>query len=556
MLVEIQCDKFIKNGLIREPITFHKGLNVVLGDDNGSNSIGKSTFLMILDFVFGGSDYVKKCLDVQENVGEHTINFAFDFDGNLYYFSRNTVDYNNITECDERYSPLPGKKKLTRDEYCLFLRNHYGVIADDISWRGAVSRFIRVYKRETLNETDPLQSSNREKPEDKIKLYMQLFKKYSMAAAQIKKVEEAKEEKEVFKKSTLKYGHVRSARTKAEKDQNEKLIAELEKKEKELVESSNEGLLDLDDVQARRLAILTEQLLKYKRQLAHINKQLNAIRSDMEGQKSGFKRTFTDLERFFPNADFKTLAEIEQFHRTLSKVLAEEFSEAEKDLIATRTLISEEVEKIKTEIKAIKNIPNVSQAILKEFASITTQLNNLREANRNFDELERLKQSVDDYSETRDALIADLLSQIEAAVNQTMKEITILILKKSNHFPPEIKLEKMNKYSFSTPNDGGTGAQQRGLITFDLANLSLTAIPFLVHDSVLHRNIEKAVFAEIVKAYIEQEESGKQIFMAYDMIDSYGAETQELLKQYTVIKLSPNGNELFGWAWNKKGNKE
>ena len=28
---------------------------------------------MILDFVFGGEDYVRKCPDVQENVGEHTI---------------------------------------------------------------------------------------------------------------------------------------------------------------------------------------------------------------------------------------------------------------------------------------------------------------------------------------------------------------------------------------------------------------------------------------------------------------------------------------------------
>ena len=94
MLIEVQCDKFIKNGQVREPIRFHAGLNAVLGDDNGSNSIGKSTFLMILDFVFGGSDYVKKCTDVQENVKSHTINFAFEFDGQKYYFSRNTTDYN------------------------------------------------------------------------------------------------------------------------------------------------------------------------------------------------------------------------------------------------------------------------------------------------------------------------------------------------------------------------------------------------------------------------------------------------------------------------------
>ena len=83
MLVKVQCDKFIRYGKIREPIEFKAGLNTVIGDANGSNSVGKSTFLMILDFVFGGKDYVNKCLDVQENVGEHRINFTFEFDGEL-----------------------------------------------------------------------------------------------------------------------------------------------------------------------------------------------------------------------------------------------------------------------------------------------------------------------------------------------------------------------------------------------------------------------------------------------------------------------------------------
>lgn len=61
MLIEIQCDKFKvggKNGETREPIHFHKGLNAIVGDDDRSNSIGKSTLLMIIDFVFGGEDYI------------------------------------------------------------------------------------------------------------------------------------------------------------------------------------------------------------------------------------------------------------------------------------------------------------------------------------------------------------------------------------------------------------------------------------------------------------------------------------------------------------------
>ena len=87
MLKEIICDKFKQ-----KRVEFHRGLNVVLGDDQGSNSIGKSTFLMIIDFVYGGKDYITKSEDIQENVGIHTIKFCFVFDEKYYYFSRDTVN--------------------------------------------------------------------------------------------------------------------------------------------------------------------------------------------------------------------------------------------------------------------------------------------------------------------------------------------------------------------------------------------------------------------------------------------------------------------------------
>ena len=53
MLVEIMCDEFKDHGTPRGRIQLHAGLNTVMGSSSGSNSIGKSTFLMIIDFVFG-----------------------------------------------------------------------------------------------------------------------------------------------------------------------------------------------------------------------------------------------------------------------------------------------------------------------------------------------------------------------------------------------------------------------------------------------------------------------------------------------------------------------
>ena len=556
MLVEVQCDKFVKNGQIREPIRFHAGLNAVLGDDNGSNSIGKSTFLMILDFVFGGTDYVKKCTDVHENVLEHTVNFTYEFEGKRYHFSRNTIDYNKVIKCDSDYKPLENEQPLTLQEYGVFLCEKYGLTAEDITWRSAVSRFIRVYKRDTLDEERPLNSSKDEKTADTIKNYMRLFDRYAAVAAQIKQAADAEDEKEAFRKTTQQYNHVRAAKNAKERTENEARIVELEQQERELAENSNKGLLDLDSVTARQVAELTELLINYRRQRARVQTQLNAVRRDMTEQKKGFKRTFSDLERFFPSEEFRTLEDIERFHQKLAKILAEEFKETEKDLATTYVLLGNEIVRIKDQITEIQNVPNVSQAILQEFARITTELNNLREANHNFDELERLKKVAADYAETRDAVIHDQLLAIETAVNQAMREISSTILKNATHLPPVLRLQRLNKYSFYTPNDGGTGAQYRGLITFDLANMDVAPVPFVVHDSVLLKNIERPVFSEIMKVYAAQKDKGKQVFMAYDTLDSYGADTRQLIEKHAVLELSPGGNELFGWAWNKEKDDE
>ena len=553
MLVEVWCDKFISNGKVRKPIRFHAGLNAVLGDDNGSNSIGKSTFLMILDFVFGGTDYVKKCVDVQENVKEHTICFAFDFDGQNYYFSRNTVDYNKVVQCDSEYQALPDGEPLSLQKYGEFLCEKYGLSAEGITWRGAIARFIRVYKRDTLDE---VRSSKDETAADAIKGYMRLFDRYSSVEAQINQAKKVEDEKEAFRKSIQQYHHVRAAKNEKEKVANETRIAELERQEQELAVNNNKGLLDLDSMTARRLSDLTESLINYRRQRAQIQTQLNAVRRDMTGQKRSFKKTFADLERFFPNENFYTLEEIERFHQKLSKILEEEYAETEKNLATTYALLNNEIVRIQEQITEIKNVPNVSQAILKEFARITTELNNLKQANENYDELERLKKIATDYAETRDAVIADELLAIESTVNQQMREISLTILSDATHLPPVLRLEKLNKYTFYTPNDGGTGAQYRGLITFDLANMGVAPVPFVVHDSVLLKNIERPVFSAIIRVYYDQKQKGKQVFMAYDTLDAYDKETRELVEENAVLQLSPGGNELFGWAWNKEEQHE
>ena len=59
MLKLIHCEKFRIT-----PIRLSQGFNVVVGDNIATNSIGKSTFLMVVDFAMGGNTFLERNSDV------------------------------------------------------------------------------------------------------------------------------------------------------------------------------------------------------------------------------------------------------------------------------------------------------------------------------------------------------------------------------------------------------------------------------------------------------------------------------------------------------------
>ena len=171
MLREIICDKFKE-----KKIEFYDGLNVVLGDEQGSNSIGKSTFLMIIDYVYGGKDYVMKSIDIQRNVGAHIIKFSFVFKGNKYYFSRNTSDTEYVNICNDKYEVT---ETITLEQYTNKLKSLYEFGDKDISFRDVVGRYIRVYGKDNLNEKHPLDVVGNEKPTQAMNALLKLYDLYA-----------------------------------------------------------------------------------------------------------------------------------------------------------------------------------------------------------------------------------------------------------------------------------------------------------------------------------------------------------------------------------------
>ena len=131
MLVEMKSPAFIDHGKERPLITFHEGLNVVLGEEDGAMSIGKSSSLLAIDFAFGGDTYIKS--DGVRHEGHHTVFFAFEFNGTRRYFARNTGDGDTIHFCNKDYS-LTGAK-YTKEEFVAWLRAQYGMEYDGVMAR-------------------------------------------------------------------------------------------------------------------------------------------------------------------------------------------------------------------------------------------------------------------------------------------------------------------------------------------------------------------------------------------------------------------------------------
>ena len=115
-----------------------------------------------------------------------------------------------------------------------------------------------------------------------------------------------------------------------------------------------------------------------------------------------------------------------------------------------------------------------------------------------------------------------------------------------NIVAPVLTVSKPTSYTFGTDVDGGTGTNYKNLILLDLASLQLTLLPTIAHDTILFHNIGQEPMAKILELYNKSE---KQIFIAIDESTKYATSAQKIIEENTILRLSANGNELFGSSW-------
>lgn len=544
MLIEIRCDKFMDSGKVRPPITFEKGLNTILGASRASNSIGKSTFLMIIDFVFGGKDYVTLNNDVERNIGIHEIKFTFQFGENTYYFSRSTGDHTKVMECNEKYEPV---KEITLDTYCNFLSLQYGMQNLGASFRELVSGFFRIYGRYNYDERHPLKAHQNDTMETGIRRMLQLYGKYAPVGDLAALVEEA-ESKEKTYKNAYKFQYIRDVTRQEDYKKNEARIAELQAKKEELARGSTQDLLDMDSVQAARLSDLKRQLANLRRQKTRLRSQLAAMKADMEIDESSFKRDYSELREFFPDAAIKHIEEIDGFHRKLKSVLNSEYKDSQRKIEDTMELLDVQISVLEQEISEVNTTPHLTQALPDSYSEIDREMKNLRDANEYYIKKDELQTTREELQARLDSLIEELTAELQTGINIQLRELNDIVCN-GRKTAPSIAISNAKKYVFTTPNDIGTGSQTRGMFLFDLVTAENTLLPAVVQDSMSVKQVEDPVMLRILELY---RRSSKQFFVAIDKGESYTDENKipEIVKETTRLKLLP-GHELFGRAWNE-----
>lgn len=544
MLVEISSPAFKKKGQVRSPIIFKDGLNVVLGKEDGAMSIGKTSALLAIDFVFGGDSYIKS--DGVKKEGHHTIYFAFEFAGLKHYFSRNTGNGDYIYICDSNYKNTG--EHYSKDEFANWLKIQYNMDFIGASFRILNSSFFRIYGKKNHDELNPLQGIPGQNMDKSITSILTLFDKYKDIEEFKSSVTEHKNKLDVYKQARR--HHFISDLVGGNKKYEENLveIRALESQLANLTEVPEQGNSD-EDIEKKKLkASLVTTKLNLETEIQNKEMKLRLVDMSLEYGLYPTEADLGALQEYFPEVNLRKLYEVERYHQKLAKILDTQFSD-EKDLINNEIFaLQEQLQSIKYRIRELGFVGNVSKEFLDRHSELQGDINALKTQNQAFLTQKGLQEAKAKAEEVLRKSISNILMEIEKKLNDQMKEFNDSLFSTTRK-PPYIHFIKHDSYKFETPDDTGTGSNYKGMIVYDLAILNLTALPAIAHDSLLFKNLEKGVEDGIMKIYNSFK---KQVFIAYDKQGDCRTETQKILEENCVLRLSNDNCELYGRSWNEE----
>ena len=544
MLIEMTSPVFKVKGKERPPIRFKEGLNVVLGKEDGENSIGKSSAMLAIDFAFGGNTYLDS--DGVKHIGNHTIFFAFSFNGKPYYFARNTASPDDIHVCSEEYQ-LTGDV-WTKHEFANWLKEKYHIDFAGLSFRETMSSFFRIYGKENTDERRPLKGLPGESMQKSIDILVKLFDRYKDVEVFNGRLEEQKKKLAAYREAR-KYRFVPDlVGGKTQYNENVAQIRSLQIELDNLTEEQVEDQKDVDIEKSRIKSQLQASKLRLETEMQSKQRRLSLLNMSLEYGLYPTEADLSALQEFFPEVNIRKLYEVEKYHQKLAAILDEQFT-SERQLVDEEIAnLQEQIKELQAQISQLGFVGNLSKEFLDKHSEIKGRIDALKAQNEAYLTLTDLQDARKKADEMLKRSIEDILADVERSINDKMKEFNDSLFTESRK-APHLHFNEYNSYRFETPDDTGTGSNYKGMVVYDLAVLYLTDLPAIAHDSLILKNIGDGAIDGIMKIYTQ---SKKQVFIAFDKQAAYMPDTQRVLADNTVLKLSDDNCELYGESWNKE----
>lgn len=531
----------IESSVLRtRSIHFRPGLNVVLGDENATNSIGKSTLLLLVDFGLGGNTLLEHNTDLVQELGHHDYTFTFDFDEERYQFRRGTFQPDLVFRLTDGGEP----EAMRLEEYTSFLRQAYEVQLPDISFRTLVSLFVRVWGKENLDVRRPLHIVQNQPASECIENLIKTFGRYQEIRAiteELRSVEKRRDALRTAVRNEIipKIGRRQYAHNEARIEQ---LEAELDDIKANLAKYAT-NLSEIVNRDILQLKLKRDELSELRLSLAN---RLSRIQKNILGNRHIHSKHFESLREFVSGINEERLVKVEEFHDQMARLLRHELRESEKRIQQEIESVDQAITDIDSQMSSTLGSIKEPSVLVDHVFEAATSLRDAKRENKQFDLEQELKDSLTALRLELSNRKTVVLTDIERVLNDGIRTIVDRVFGPDRK-SPEITLTESG-YSYSVFDDTGTGTAYAGLIVFDLTIFQTTSLPVLLHDSLLFKNVENDSVARLVRVYNEIQ---KQSFIALDEIEKYGTSIAELLRSRSAIQLA-NDKVLYVKDWRRK----
>lgn len=544
MLSEIFCDQYMDEGVIRKPIKLHRGLNIVVGGADASNSIGKTTFLLAIDFALGGKTYARKSSSMVRAIGHHTLHFTHTFDGVDYRFCRDTAETKTVWSCDDKRNRL---RSMSIEAYKDWLAAKYGLGELGSSFRDLQSPFFRVYGMKHDDVDRPLMSSTSDKVSADLLRLLKLYGRYEEVAEIEEKRENLELDRSAFRNADSRR-FIRKAQSAKEYAKNERKIKSLESQMKQMLERCDKGVVEITTEKSGYIATLTDQLIELRRGRDSLARALRAMERDLELISFSKTKNLERLRTYFPGIDIRPIAEIDAFHEENVRNLKEMHRNESADIKARIADLDLQISRIEESIQQAGGISTLPRVAMEEYADLNSLVEQLVRANELYDRDKQFAEDAKEIKSQRESIEQHHFREIESAINEELLSLNRAAVGRGIA-APKIEIVDPDHYTYEIPLDDGTRSRNRGMFLFDIALLRQTPLKFAIHDSPGLKQVEDGHTIGMFNLYSQCEE---QIFVAIDKVDKYteSGEVPDVIKENTVLELS-RGHELFGIAWNR-----